>query len=201
MAAGSEPTMAAGGGGRESGPTAFEEAERNPGRGEPTRFGRSSHVQRLRAAGNLVNLSTLAGLLVARLGGCSRRPGPYGLLLAEGYRFSFPIASAFTVGDVVITARTFDALQQRMPRLLVHEERHSWQYFFCLGLPFFIPYTAAMGWSMLRTGDRAARNVFERHAGLADGGYPDLPVIPLAAQARRAAARLRNWPRSGRRSD
>ena len=164
------------------------------------RYGQPSRAQRVRAAGNLVNLSTLAGLLVARLGGCTRLRGPHGLTLAEGYRFRFPVASAFTIGDVVITAYTFAALQQRMPRLLEHEERHSWQYFWCLGLPFFLPYTAAMGWSMLRTGDRAARNLFERHAGLADGGYPDLPIIPLAAQARRMAARLRNWPHSVRRS-
>ena len=34
-----------------------------------------------------------------------------------------------------------------------------------------------MGWSVVRTGNRAARNAFERHAGLAAGGYPDLPVI------------------------
>lgn len=150
-----------------------------------------TRVQRVRAIGNLTNLSTPAGLLLSRLGGCARRPGPRGLVLAEGYRFPFPVASAFTVGDVVITAHTFAALQQRMPRLLEHEERHSWQYFWCLGLPFLVPYTIAMGWSMLRTGDRAARNVFERHAGLAAGGYPDLPIIPLAVQARRAAARLR----------
>ncbi len=189
MAADSGRARAAGGNGMKPGPD------------DISPFGQPSRAQRVRAAGNLVNLSTLAGLLVARLGGCTRQRGPHGLTLAEGYRFRFPVASAFTIGDVVITAHTFAALQQRMPRLLEHEERHSWQYFWCLGLPFFLPYTAAMGWSMLRTGDRAARNIFERHAGLADGGYPDLPVIPLAAQARRAAARLRNWPRSGRRSD
>ena len=33
-----------------------------------------------------------------------------------------------------------------------------------------------MGWSWLRTGDRASRNFFERQAGLADGGYRDLPT-------------------------
>lgn len=153
--------------------------------------GQLSRAQRLRVAGNLVNFSTLAGLLLARLGGCSRRSGPYGLALAEGYRFSFPVASAFTVGDVVITAHTFAALQQRVPRLLEHEERHSWQYFWCLGLPFLVPYTLAMGWSMLRTGDRAARNFFERSAGLADGGYVDVPVVSLTALLRRVPTWLR----------
>jgi len=48
-----------------------------------------------------------------------------------------------------------------------------------------------MGWSVLRTGNRAARNAFERHAGLAAGGYPDLPVIPLSVQTRRATGYLR----------
>ncbi|MFT4166609.1 MAG: hypothetical protein QM650_15320 [Microlunatus sp.] len=149
-----------------------------------------SRAQRLRVIGNLVNLSTPAGRLLAHLGGCSRRRGPLGLVLAEGYRLAFPVASAFTVGDVVITAHTFTALQQRMPLLLEHEERHSWQYFWCLGLPFLVPYTLAMGWSVLRTGDRAARNIFERNAGLADGGYVDVPAVPLTAQLRRIRSRL-----------
>lgn len=161
-------------------------------------FGRPSRAQRVRVAGNLVNLSTLAGLLLARLGGCSRRPGPYGLVLAEGYRFSFPIAGAFTVGDVVITAHTFDKLQERFPRLLDHEERHSWQYLYCLGLTYLIPYTLAMGWSMLRTGDRAARNIFERSAGLADGGYVDVPVVPLTTHLRRVPTLLRSLKCSGK---
>ena len=177
MATGSEPAVATGG--EKSGP------------GDVPAFGRPSRAQRLRAAGNLANLSTLAGLVVARLGGCALRRGPDGLILAEGYRLRFPVAGAFTIGDVVITAHAFAALQRQLPRLLAHEERHSWQYFWCFGLPFFLLYTAAMGWSVLRTGDRAARNIFERRAGLADGGYPDRPVIPLTAQARRTVAWLR----------
>ena len=139
---------------------------------------------------NLLNLSTLAGLAVAGLGGCSLRRGPGGLVLAEGYRWGFPVAGAFTVGDVVITARSFAALQERLPRLLEHEERHSWQYVWCLGLPYLLPYTVAMGWSMLRTGDRSSRNLFERHAGLAAGGYRERPVVPLTAQLRRAGSWL-----------
>jgi hypothetical protein len=38
-----------------------------------------------------------------------------------------------------------------------------------------------MGWSWIRTGDRAARNVFERAAGLSDGGYLDVPLRPLGS--------------------
>lgn len=150
----------------------------------------------MRTLGNLLNLSTAAGLAVAGLGGCTVHRGPHGLLLAEGYRFAFPVAGAFTVGDVVITRRSFAALLQSRPRLLDHEERHAWQYLCCLGLPYLLPYTLAMGWSMLRTGDRAAANWFERHAGLEAGGYADLPTIPLGVQTRRVVSRLR---RSGSR--
>lgn len=161
--------------------------------GQPGTSGRPTPptgAQRVRMIGNLLNLSTLAGLAVAGLGGCSLRRGPGGLVLAEGYRFGFPVAGAFTIGDVVITARSFAELIRRNPRLLEHEERHSWQYVCCLGLPFLIPYSLAMGWSMLRTGDRAARNVFERLAGLEAGGYLDLPVVPLRHQVRRATSWL-----------
>lgn len=147
--------------------------------------------QRVRAVANLLNLSTLAGLTVARLGGCALRPGPGGLVLAEGYRLGFPVAGAFTIGDVVLTPGSFAELLRRLPRVLEHEERHSWQYACCLGLPFWVAYTAAMGWSVLRTGDRAARNVFERHAGLATGGYADLPTIPVRVQLRRASTRVK----------
>ena len=48
-----------------------------------------------------------------------------------------------------------------------------------MGLPFYPAYGVCLVWSMLRTGDRAARNFFERNAGLASGGYRDLPIRPL----------------------
>lgn len=148
-------------------------------------------VQRARHTANLLNLSTPLGLVVARVGGARRRPGPYGLVLAEGYRFGFPVAGAFTVGDVVITARSFSALLESWPDLLAHEERHSRQYALALGLPYLALYTLAMGWSVVRTGDRASANVFERHAGLPAGGYAERPVRPLTASLQAAASRLR----------
>ena len=148
-------------------------------------------AQRVRRLANLLNLSTPLGLAVARVGHAHRRPGPYGLVLAEGYRFSFPVAGAFTVGDVVITARTFDALRASCPDLLVHEERHSRQYALALGLPYLALYTLAMGWSVVRTGDRSSANVFERHAGLVAGGYVERPVRPVAATLRAASDVLR----------
>jgi hypothetical protein len=146
---------------------------------------------RARRVANLLNLTTPLGLAVARLGRARRRPGPYGLVLAEGYRFAFPVAGAFTVGDVVVTARTFDMLLATHPDLLDHEERHSRQYALSLGLPYLALYMVAMGWSVLRTGDRASANVFERHAGLLAGGYLERPVRPLAGSVRTAVGRLR----------
>lgn len=130
------------------------------------------HVRRL---ANAVNLSTPIGLAVARAGRAVAVPGPRGLILATGYRFRFPTGGAFTIGNVVLTRLSRDELL-RYPRVLAHEERHVWQYV-VFGGPLYWPlYCAAMGWSMLRTGDRASRNVFERSAGLADGGYLDRPV-------------------------
>jgi hypothetical protein len=147
--------------------------------------------QWVRLVGNVLNLTTPLGLLIARIGGAQVRRGPRGLLLAEGYRLPFPVAGAFTVGSVITTGSTFHQRLRGLPRLLEHEERHSWQYLCCLGLPFYPVYVVMMGWSVLRTGNRAARNAFERHAGLAAGGYPDLPVIPASVQTRRATRWLR----------
>lgn len=122
---------------------------------------------------NLANLSTPLGLLVAALGGAAPRAGPDGLILAVGYRLPVPPAPAFTVGNVVLLRRR--ELLDR-PHLLRHESRHATQYAWCLG-PLLIPlYLAAAGWSWLRTGDFASRNVFERSAGLADGGYVERPT-------------------------
>ncbi|MBI4899538.1 MAG: hypothetical protein HY829_03560 [Actinobacteria bacterium] len=135
----------------------------------------------VRRLANLVNLSTPLGLVIARAGGARLSHAPRGLWLAEGYSLPFPVAGAFTVGNVVITPRSAADLGDRV---LAHEERHSWQYMACG--TFFMPlYLAAMTWSWLRTGDRAARNIFERAAGLADGGYVDVPLRPLRRLLRR----------------
>lgn len=130
----------------------------------------------LRRIGNAINLSTPFGLLTARIGGARVTPGPRGLLLADGYRLGFPYAAAFTVGNVVIARETWDEQVRRNPRLLEHEEGHTWQWLYCLGLPFLLAYSACLGWSMLRTGDRALGNFFERQAGLESGGYVSPPA-------------------------
>ena len=150
-----------------------------------------SRRHRLRRLGNLVNLSTPLGLVVARLGRASVRPGPRGLLLADGYRLPFPVAGAFTVGNVLITPGRWSELEARRPDLLGHEEAHSWQWFWCAGLPFLPTYSACLGWSVLRTGDLAAGNPFERRAGLRHGGYREVGPRPLGPAVRARVRRRR----------
>ena len=133
--------------------------------------------QWVRLAGNFINLSTPVGLAVAGIGRSTIRRGPRGLFLAEGYRFTFPIASGFTIGNVITTGTTWDTMLARN--------------LYCLGLPYYIPYVIFMGWSVLRTGDRAARNFFERQAGLASGGYIDYPVRPIGEAIRATLGRLK----------
>ena len=148
----------------------------------------------LRSAGNWLNLSTPLGLAVAGLGRAEVSAGPRGLLLAEGYRLGFPIAVAFTVGNVLITPHRWDELLRTRPDLLQHEETHSWQWLACAGLPFLPAYGLALAWSVLRSGDLAAHNAFERQAGLALGGYAEVATRPIGPALRRA---LRSW-RDGR---
>jgi hypothetical protein len=136
----------------------------------------------VRSVLNAANLSTPLGLVVGLVGRVTFRRGPRGLLLGHGYRLPVPVASAFTVGDVVLTRHGEELFDER-PRLLAHEERHAWQYAASLGLPFLVLYVLGAAWSWVRTGHPAMGNPFERLAGLADGGYPT--VNPRRARARR----------------
>ncbi len=136
----------------------------------------------VKAAMNLLNGSTPLGLAVGALGGARFRPGPRGLVLGADLRL--PVrARAVTLGNVVLSPLPADYLDRR-PRLLAHEERHSWQYVACLGLPLLPLYVVASLWSWLRGGDVAVHNAFERLAGLDDGGYP-----AVSARARRRRRR------------
>lgn len=165
---------------------------------------RGPAARRIRRVGNVVNLTTPLGVLVAVIGRARLRPGPDGLLLAEGYRWGFPVAGAFTIGDVVISRHGFatedpkppspsraSTSQLRLPEaILAHEARHAWQWLACG--PGFLPlYLTAMGWSWLRTGDLASANPFERWAGLTDGGYPERPVRPIRVGVADLTARVR----------
>ena len=140
-------------------------------RGRRTR-GHLTQRQRLRQLANVLNASTPLGLVLAGLAGTRTFRGPRGLIVATGYRWRLPVAGAFTVGNVVIFRADADtALTGRV--LLDHEDRHSTQYAWCLGLPFLLFYFAAAAWSAVRYGDPASGNPFERHAGLEAGGYVD----------------------------
>ena len=136
---------------------------------------------RVRLAANLVNGSTLAGLLVAAAGRARLGRGADGLLIGAGYRLPVPVAPAFTVGNVIL-ARGDRAALAPMQALLAHEARHATQYAWCGGVVMLPLYFLAAGVSWGMTGDFGARNVFERQAGLADGGYTDKPLRPVLAR-------------------
>lgn len=127
---------------------------------------------RIRTVVNWINLSTLLGLLIARIGDTTRRTRGRGTFVCTGYRFRFPVAGAFTVGSVIITKHDADWLESR-PLLLQHEDRHCTQYAMLLGPVVMLPlYGIAVGISYLLAGDHSSYNPFERLAGLDDGGYP-----------------------------
>lgn len=137
---------------------------------------------RVKEAWNAMNLSTPLGLAIAKAGGATIEDGPRGLMLAGGYTWPIPPAKAFTVGNVVVTKESADWLRAR-PKLLGHEEKHTWQYFLCLGLPMLPLYFLAAGWSYVRGGDPAVHNAFEVHAGLEAGGYPTVSARERRRQA------------------
>jgi hypothetical protein len=139
---------------------------------------------RVRLVANLVNGSTLAGLLVAAAGRARLARAADGLLVGAGYRFPVPVAPAFTVGNVIM-GRGDRAALASMEALLAHEARHATQYAWCGGLVMLPLYFLAAGVSWGLTGDFGARNVFERQAGLADGGYSDKPLRPVLARIAR----------------
>jgi hypothetical protein len=130
---------------------------------------------RVRLAVNLLNGSTPAGLAVSLAGHARLARYPEGLLVGTGYRLPVPPAPAFTLGNVILTRQ--DVLG-RDTVLLRHEARHATQYAWCGGLLMLPLYFAAAGVSWLLCGDFGAWNVFERAAGLADGGYAARPLRP-----------------------
>jgi len=139
-----------------------------------------------RTALTAVNGTTGAGLLLAVVSGAKIRRGRGGVLIAEGYRRKVPPATCFTLGSVVLTRRSAEwLLAEERAELLTHESRHAGQYA-VLGPLFWPAYWLACGYSYAMTGSYGARNAFEKHAGLAGGGYREVPLRPWAA-------RLRSW--------
>ncbi len=153
-------------------------APRGPGEGLGGAWPSSGSAERLRwplrvrQVWNAVNLSTVLGLIGALCARCRVERGPDGLILAHGYTWAFPDGGAFAVGNVIF----FRPRTRVTPLLLAHEAGHSTQWAWCLGLPFLPLYALAVAWSLLRTGDPASRNVFERGAGLQAGGYVERAV-------------------------
>ena len=125
----------------------------------------------VRAALNLINGSTGVGVVVARLGGARVRRGPHRLLIATGYRLPVPPAPAFTLGNVIVSRGEIMS-----PSLFAHEARHATQYAWCAGVLMVPLYLVAAGASWVLCGDFGAWNVYERRAGLTDGGYPSRPL-------------------------
>lgn len=140
----------------------------------------------VRAIANWLNLSTPLGIAVAVAGGATLRRGPDRLWIAEGYRWRFPKAGAFTVGSVIIVpANSLDALLARYPELIDHERGHASQWAIFLGLPFLPCYALATAWSRLRTGTNHGANPFEIAANLGKGGYQPAPKRSLRPARKR----------------
>ena len=140
---------------------------------------------------NLANGSTLAGLGVAALGGARVARSADRLFVGTGYRLPVPPAPAFCLGNVIVTR--LHGLDPSSA-LFRHEARHATQYACCGGVVMVPLYLVAAAVSWALTGDTGCRNVFERRAGLADGGYTDKPLRPAL---RRALQRARLAPVSG----
>ena len=134
---------------------------------------------RVRLAVNVANGSTLAGLGVAMAGRARLSRTADGLLAGTRYRLPVPAVPAFTLGNVIVTRR--DSLPADST-LFLHEARHTTQYAWSGGLLMLPLYFAAAGASWVLCGDPGAWNVYERWAGLADGGYADRPLRPIWAR-------------------
>jgi hypothetical protein len=145
-------------------------------------------AMRARQVINLANGSTLAGLGVAALGRARLTRSTDGLFVGTGYRLPVPSAPAFCLGNVILTR--IDALPAGSA-LFGHEARHASQYAICGGVVMVPLYLVAAGVSWVLTGDFGSRNVFERRAGLADGGYTDKPLRPGIQRASVGRASVR----------
>jgi hypothetical protein len=140
---------------------------------------------------NLANGSTLAGLGVAALGGARVARSTERLFVGTGYRLPVPPAPAFCLGNVIVTR--LDGLDPGSA-LFRHEARHATQYACCGGMVMVPLYLVAAAVSWALTGDTGCLNVFERLAGLTDGGYTDKPLRPALRRwsgARRSMAQAR----------
>ena len=104
----------------------------------------------VRAFVNIINCSTLLGLIAAAVGRARLTRGHHGLIIGWGYRFRIPPrrTPAFTLGNIILVRHEGPEILQRRPRLLVHEERHATQYAYCLGVAMVLLYVLASAWSL-----------------------------------------------------
>src|SRR5580692_8897213 len=135
----------------------------------------------LRAWINLANGSTLAGLGVATLGGARVARSADRLFVGTGYRLPVPPAPAFCLGNVIVTRLDAEGVRGAGV-LLGHEARHATQFACCGGVVMLPLYFLAAGVSWMLTGDFGSRNIFERRAGLAEGGYAERPLRPALSR-------------------
>jgi hypothetical protein len=147
----------------------------------------------VKVVGNFLNLTTVAGVLVGVVGRAEFSWGPRGLVFANGYKLGFPVAGAFTIGNVVLSKHPRAYFDNAA--LVRHEERHSWQYFCLIGLPMLPLYVVAVVVSFALTGDPASRNLFERMADLKEGGYVERPIQPIGKTVTQAFSGLRSRPK------
>ncbi|MCW2748165.1 MAG: hypothetical protein JWP10_1307, partial [Nocardioidaceae bacterium] len=124
---------------------------------------------------------TPLGLFVAWIGGATVVRRGRGTYVAGGYRWNFPVASAFTIGSVITSKHDTSWLLDR-PVLMSHEDRHTTQYAWCVGVLMLPLYFLSVGVSYALAGDHSSYNPFERLANLADGNYP--PALSRRAKAR-----------------
>ena len=145
---------------------------------------------RWRLVANILNGSTLTGIVVASAGGARLRPAGDGLLVGAGYRLPVPPAPAFCVGNVLVTRLGYATFAGEV-RLFTHEARHATQYACCGGVLMLPLYgiAAAVSWALCD--DFGSRNVFEQRAGLADGGYTEKNLRPVLRRRLSRPARRR----------
>jgi hypothetical protein len=143
----------------------------------------------LRTGLTCLNGTTAVALLIAAVARTGLRRGPDAILIAGGYRLPVPRQECFTMGCVIFTRNQAAALlEPARAALLGHESRHVSQYA-VLGPLFWPAYWLACWYSWVVTGRYGPRNFFERHAGLAAGGYLDAPLRPWAARVATALNR------------
>jgi len=126
---------------------------------------------RIRQWVNALNLSTVAGMAIVKVRGGSLTSGPDGLVIATNVTRRFRFAGGVTIGNVVIVPEHIPLTAD----LLAHEAAHATQWAVCV-VAFLPLYWLACLWSWIRTGDYFSRNVFERRADLAKGGYVERPT-------------------------